>query len=143
MTTFWLWVGAGCAFSALFGFSAVRFAPRLLKARAVDPASTPVWELPPTPAQEPVAAAATTIREPPPASAAPRRPRAPTAPEPKSKKLALWAHQIKAGERKMSIATDGCRVTWNRTCKHGHPSWLVHLGYLEPAPPPPKRDTPR
>ena len=46
------------------------------------------------------------------------------------KKLALWASQVKAGERKMSIATDGCRVTWNRTCKHGHPSWLVHLGYL-------------
>ena len=43
----------------------------------------------------------------------------------------LWARQIKAGERKMSIATDGCRVTWNRTCKHGHPSWLVHLGYLK------------
>ena len=54
----------------------------------------------------------------------------PTAPRPDAEKLALWARQVKAGERKMSVATDGCRVTWNRTCKHGHPSWLVHLGYL-------------
>ena len=173
MTTYWLLVSAGCACSALFGFSAVRLAPRLLKAREVDPASTPVWELPPTPAQEPVAATATVVPEPPPAaprpaqprraagaaapkqspsgvapkkpraSAAAQRPRAPTALEPKPKKLALWARQVKAGERKMSLATDGCRVTWNRTCKHGHPTWLVHLGYLEAGPPPPKRRTPR
>jgi hypothetical protein len=44
--------------------------------------------------------------------------------------LALWASQVEAGTRKMSIATDGCRVTWNRVCKHGHPSWLIHLDYL-------------
>jgi hypothetical protein len=68
-------------------------------------------------------------------SATTRRP-APTAPEPDAEKLALWARQVKAGERKMSIATDGCRVTWDRTCKHGHPTWLVRLGYLErPRPP--------
>ena len=36
----------------------------------------------------------------------------------------------------MSVATDGCRVTWNRTCKHGHLTWLVYLGYLEPQTPP-------
>lgn len=54
----------------------------------------------------------------------------PTAPRPDAEKLALWARQVKAGERRMSVATDGCRVTWNRTCKHGHPSWLVHLGYV-------------
>jgi hypothetical protein len=54
----------------------------------------------------------------------------PTAPRPDAEKLALWTRQIKAGKRQMSVATDGCRVTWNRTCKHGHPTWLVHLGYL-------------
>jgi hypothetical protein len=57
--------------------------------------------------------------------------------------LALWARQIKAGERKMTIATDGCRVTWSRTCKHGHPSWLVRLGYLKRPRPPVARHTPR
>ena len=55
---------------------------------------------------------------------------APTVARPEAAKLALWARQVKAGERRMTIATDGCRVTWNRTCKHGHPSWLVRLGYL-------------
>lgn len=72
---------------------------------------------------------------PPSTKAAPARtrtPPAPTAPQPQAEKLALWARQIEAGQRKMSIATDGCRVTWNRTCKHGHPSWLVHLGYVTP-----------
>ena len=64
--------------------------------------------------------------QPKPAQAVP----SPTAPRPDAEKLALWARQVKAGERKMSVATDGCRVTWNRTCKHGHPTWLVHLGYL-------------
>jgi hypothetical protein len=59
-------------------------------------------------------------------------PPAPTTPQPQAEKLALWARQIQTGQRKMSIATDGCRVTWNRTCKHGHPSWLVHLGYVRP-----------
>jgi hypothetical protein len=54
----------------------------------------------------------------------------------------MWARQVEAGARKMSIATDGCRVTWNRTCKHGHPSWLVHLGYLKRHQPP-QRHNPR
>jgi hypothetical protein len=54
----------------------------------------------------------------------------PTAAAPPVAKLILRASQVKAGTRKMSIATDGCRVTWNRSCKHGHPSWLVHLRYL-------------
>jgi hypothetical protein len=174
VTTFWLWVSAGCACSALIGFSAVRLAPRLLNFREIDPASTPIWgELPPTTAHERPAATATADREPTaaatphtaqprsgaragargsvpsrlapkqPPSAATGRPLAPTAAEPDAEKLALWARQVKAGERKMSVATDGCRVTWNRTCKHGHPTWLVQLGYLEPGPPPPRRHTPR
>jgi hypothetical protein len=76
-----------------------------------------------------------TRRAPPSTKVAPARtatPPAPTAPQPQAEKLALWARQIEAGQRKMSIATDGCRVTWNRTCKHGHPTWLVHLGYVTP-----------
>ena len=27
-------------------------------------------------------------------------------------------------------ATDGCRVEPDGTCPHGHPSWLVKLGYI-------------
>jgi hypothetical protein len=66
----------------------------------------------------------------------------PTATRPESAKLALWARQVKAGERTMTVATDGCRVTWNRTCRHGHPSWLVYLAYLKRRPAP-KRHNPR
>lgn len=54
----------------------------------------------------------------------------PTAPQPEEHKLVLWASQIEVGARKMTVATDGCRVTWDRRCKHGHPSWLVELEYL-------------
>jgi hypothetical protein len=57
--------------------------------------------------------------------------------------LILWSRQVTAGERKMSLATDGCRVTWDRTCRHGHPTWLVHLGYLECTRAPLERHTPR
>ena len=108
-----------------------------LPARASEPAETAL----PARASEPAETAAPADTSKPAETAAPARtskpaatPRpapAPTGPRPESAKLALWARQVKAGERKMSIATDGCRVTWNRTCKHGHPSWLVHLGYLK------------
>jgi hypothetical protein len=27
-------------------------------------------------------------------------------------------------------ATDGCSVEPDGTCPHGHPSWLIHLGYI-------------
>ena len=27
-------------------------------------------------------------------------------------------------------ATDGCRVEPDGTCQHGHPSWLIRLGYI-------------
>jgi hypothetical protein len=154
MTPFWLWVSAGCAASAAFGFSAVRFAaPRRPSPRAPEtelpeeyehsqPAAAPqalvaiAAVAPERPAtarpSEPIAAA--------PAASAAAEPGlgadpAPSAPQPHAGKLALWAHQIYAGERTMSVATDGCRVTWDRRCKHGHPSWLVHFGYLEPRPP--------
>jgi hypothetical protein len=108
MTPFWFWIGAGCVACALAGFSLVRVVARVLPESPAHASVLPVM----APAQE-----------------APRPP-APTAPEPEREKLELWARQIRAGERKMSVATDGCRVTWNRTCKHGHPTWLVHLGYL-------------
>jgi hypothetical protein len=159
MTTFWLCVTAGCALSALFGFTAVRLGARKLGAGAwiVEEPAQAAPQLP-----RPAVLALTAIDlgaapvlievAPAPVEArpAPERPKAPVersptkAPEavqapaptptndrPDAKKLALWARQVKSGERKMSIATDGCRVTWNRTCRHGHPSWLVHLGYLK------------
>ena len=27
-------------------------------------------------------------------------------------------------------ATDGCKVEPDGTCPHGHPSWLLRLGYI-------------
>jgi hypothetical protein len=165
MTSFWLLVCAGCAASAAFGFSFVRFAvPGLPKFRGVDPVSSPLRDEMPERSPRPVAIAPSAVRERPVArmselpepqaptrktprpavapatsatkrrAATPRRPR-PTAPAPEAAKLALWARQVKAGERMMSVATDGCRVTWDRTCKHGHPTWLVRLGYLKAKPP--------
>jgi hypothetical protein len=65
---------------------------------------------------------------PPPAYTEPAR--EPTAPQPGDELLELWTVQVEDGARKMSIATDGCRVTWNRRCKHGHAAWVVHLSYL-------------
>jgi hypothetical protein len=118
MTPFWLWVSAGCAACTVAGFSLVRVVARVL------PAGSPQQREPRTvagiaaPAPIPVAVE-------PPADLP-----APSVPPPDLEKLELWARQINAGDRKMSVATDGCRVTWNRTCKHGHPTWLVYLGYL-------------
>ena len=102
----------------------VRTAPR----KRVTPATTPAAKPATTAAGKPAPTAAAKRRK------AAKRVPAPTAPEPGAAKLARWARQVEAGERTMSIATDGCRVTWNRTCKHGHPSWLVHLGYLKRTP---------
>jgi hypothetical protein len=158
-TPFWLWVSVGCAMCALFGFSVVRLGARRLGtetwyteelAQRQLPSPRPVvlavpvadLDVPTVPADVrplPERAERTAKR---PVRPAARRPAAaqtqapapepaPTTARPDAHKLALWARQVKAGERKMSIATDGCRVTWNRTCKHGHPSWLVHLGYLK------------
>lgn len=48
----------------------------------------------------------------------------PTKPQPKVQTL----------ERQSSngivSATDGCRVEPDGTCQHGHPSWLLYLGYI-------------
>jgi hypothetical protein len=156
MTLFWLWVSVGCALSALVGFSTVRLGARKLRTDAWDApepsvsmpertpevvaTASPLRDRPVQPAvtrTTRVTAKQTTAKRTPRKRPQPptTRPKAepapvPTAPRPDPEKLALWARQVKAGERKMSVATDGCRVTWNRTCKHGHPSWLVHLGYL-------------
>ena len=162
MTLFWLWVGAGCAASAAGGFSAVRFVvPKLRRAaegRRALPAEPHVHARPHGP-EKPVGSArapVTRSRAASPVRKAPRRatpkraapaasPARPgtiaagglasvvTVQAPDAAKLTLWARQVVAGERKMSMATDGCRVTWNRVCKHGHPTWLVHLGYLPPS----------
>jgi hypothetical protein len=127
MTPFWLWVGAGCTACALAGFSAARAGANLLVpglARGKPGAQErPGRSEPRAPA---VDRAVVLDRLP----ARPCPPPKPTVARPESEKLALWARQIQAGERTMSVATDGCRVTWNRTCKHGHPTWLVRLGYL-------------
>lgn len=149
MTPFWLWVGAGCVACGLAGFSTVRLAARRLMA---VPQEAPQATRSATPPTATVDASASAVRARPPGPAAPRTRKialakatpapTPTADRPEAEKLALWARQVRAGERKMSVATDGCRVTWNRVCKHGHPSWLVHLGYLKPRPPL-ERHTPR
>ena len=147
---FWLWVSAGCAASGLAGFSAVRFAGRGLSTDIPEGAMP--TRLEPARTVISVAAAPAVERVRPTRPAAPRAKKAavaetapapaPTAARPEAAKLALWARQVKAGERRMTTATDGCRVTWNRACKHGHPSWLVHLGYLKRQPSP-KRHNPR
>ena len=149
MTPFWLWVGIGCAFSALSGFSIVRYGVPGLRALAVPGAghaparaqqassvvaSPPAVEHEPLPVGEVVRIA---VPPPRPAGAKKRRPAvaraaAPTTARPEADKLELWARQVRDGRRTFSLATDGCRVTWDRRCKHGHPSWLVHLGLLTP-----------
>jgi hypothetical protein len=143
MTLFWLWVIAGCATCGLLGFSAVQFGARRLEREARAEFPSPAvreFSLPLQPQAPRTVASSPLLRDRAPILAAPRRRKSvarpqsapePTGPPPEAAKLVLWARQVKAGERKMSIATDGCRVTWNRTCKHGHPSWLVHLGYLK------------
>jgi len=138
VTPFWLWVSMGCMLSALAGFSAVRFGIPALQTAAERPAREPVLV---------ASSAATVVKRPerrPPGSIGPaprdanaatrrraavERPApAPIVPPPDADKLALWARQVRDGERTFTLATDGCRVTWNRRCKHGHRSWLVHLG---------------
>jgi hypothetical protein len=118
MTPFLFWVAAGCAACALAGFSLVRVVARVLPVGIAEPSPAPT-----------AASAGVSGARPVPGEEPPGRP-VPSGPQPESEKLELWARQIKAGERKMSVATDGCRVTWNRTCKHGHSTWLVYLGYL-------------
>ncbi len=143
MTFFWLWVSAGCLACALAGFFVVRLGTRRFERNAPKPTasrpSTPITpRLPADVVWERVAAERLPVAAERPARApSASRPRSqaassPTAEQPAPEKLALWAGQVRAGERKMSLATDGCRVTWNRICKHGHPSWLVALGYLDP-----------
>ena len=150
MTLFWLWVSAGCAASGLAGFSAMRFGAR--KLWTASPAAATICRPGPLRTVTVAASAPTAVPE---RAARPAAPRAkkvaaveimaappPTAARPESAKLALWASQVKAGQRTMTVATDGCRVTWNRTCKHGYPSWLVYLAYLKRRPAP-KRHNPR
>jgi hypothetical protein len=161
VTPFWLWVAIGCQISALLGFSAVRYGlpgARAVAGRKPERQQAQVEEAPV------VAASAAPVRERaerrparPPLPATPRAPAAarrraapaarpappPSVARPEAGKLALWARQVKAGERTFSLATDGCRVTWDRRCKHGHPSWLVHLGLLSPRRQPPRRHRPR
>jgi hypothetical protein len=131
MTFFWVWVAAGCAACALAGFSAVRLGARRFE-RSAAPPSTPPEPVPVAVSRAPEVVWERVAAEPARTVSRPGQQTAPlpTAEQPSRQKLAIWAGQVKAGERKMSVATDGCRVTWNRTCKHGHPSWLVALGYL-------------
>lgn len=37
---------------------------------------------------------------------------------------------MKWNDAGVAKATDGCRVEPDGKCPHGHPSWLVKLGYL-------------
>ena len=151
MTPFWLWMSAGCALSALCGFSLVRFgvpglravaAPRLERRPALEPQAPAVVASAPAVlerASRSPRATAGSATLPPRAAPVRRTPAAvsrpapaPTGERPEAEKLALWARQVRDGQRTFSLATDGCRVTWDRRCKHGHPSWLVHLGLLKP-----------
>ncbi|MDX6553504.1 MAG: hypothetical protein QOH74_1992 [Gaiellales bacterium] len=150
MTPFWLWLAIGSQLSAALGFSVVRYgipgvravAGRRLGRRRERAQARPLLErADPRPSRPITTASGARARRP---HAAVSRPApAPTVPRPEAEKLALWARQVKAGERTFSIATDGCRVTWDRRCKHGYPSWLVQLGLLSPRLPRPRRHRPR
>ena len=154
MTSFWLWVSAGCALSALFGFAAVRLGARKLGGgpwHVEEPAADGAvdcrarrFSLSPRSTSACLRRSSKSLRcasspEPPVEPPAAKAAAAPQAPAPAPTTVAPGREEARRsgpgrsrpGERKMSIATDGCRVTWNRTCKHGHPSWLVHLGYLK------------
>ena len=48
----------------------------------------------------------------------------PTTKEPSVKTMARWSELGKAK------ATDGCWTDEDGTCPHGHPSWIVKLGYI-------------
>jgi hypothetical protein len=118
-----LWLSLGCVVCAIAGFSLVRLVAGIL---SDDTPKAPALPLT-TSRQDVSPAVPAMVKQSPARSVA-------INPEPAPEKLELWARQIRAGERKMSLATDGCRVTWNRRCKHGHPTWLVELGYLSTQP---------
>ena len=136
MTTPWAILLLCCMAAGIVAFSAARLArdafeqpsapegaPRRPPAAAAVPMRSSAVESPPERSRRlPV--------PPPPAYATPAP--EPTAPQPDSRLLELWAVQVEEGARKMTVATDGCRVTWNRRCKHGHPAWIVALNYLSP-----------
>jgi hypothetical protein len=125
--TGWMMLFAACAVVGGLAFSAARLRrgpfprPAGEDPRAETAAAPVLDQRPPAP-------------EPAPALPARAQSPRPTVERPDAEMLALWASQIAAGTRKMTVATDGCRVTWNRTCRHGHPSWLVYLDYLESGP---------
>jgi hypothetical protein len=48
----------------------------------------------------------------------------PTVEEPDEEQLEMWIMDEVCG------ATDGCLVEVNGTCPHGHPAWLVRLGWV-------------
>lgn len=114
--TGWILLLAACVVCGALGFALVR-------SRSV------LFGRPQAPDE--LAGAEPAAREPAPQPRAEAAPGSePTAERPRDEQLALWASQVAAGTRKMTVATDGCRVTWNRSCKHGHPSWIVYLDYI-------------
>jgi hypothetical protein len=160
----WVWVAAACLLCADAGFLAARLIrstsvqARIARYHLSRNRASPqieqrlrIIEGPPVPADAPAVTPRQRERIPRrresadtanprrrPARRRPARPAAtliPTVPRPEDPQVALWASQIEAGRRKMTQATDGCRVTWDRSCRHGHPSWVVHLGYLAPPKP--------
>ena len=48
----------------------------------------------------------------------------PEVPEPEMYELEEW---VMDG---VAEATDGCRIEPDGVCQHGHPSWLLKLGYI-------------
>jgi hypothetical protein len=49
----------------------------------------------------------------------------PTTDEPDLEQLEEWFYEDAGVE-----ATDGCWIEPDGTCEHGHPSWLLKLGYI-------------
>lgn len=48
----------------------------------------------------------------------------PTVDEPSLDEIMEWSNDG------MCETTDGCMVEPDGTCEHGHPSWMLYLGYI-------------
>lgn len=48
----------------------------------------------------------------------------PTEPEPDAEQIEAWVYDS------VCDATDGCTVEPDGICEHGHPSWLIRLGFV-------------
>ena len=49
----------------------------------------------------------------------------PTVPKPSMEEMEDWIFDVSYPE-----ATDGCTIEPDGICQHGHPCWLLYLGFI-------------